>query len=56
MNVLFDCFVSHFGVKLRQVLEVDSSLMHNVFQLCSIGENNFLGRKLLGKDFDVLVN
>lgn len=55
MNVLFDCFVSHFRVKLRQVLEVDSSLMHNVFQLCSIGEQNLLGRKFLGKDFDVLV-
>ena len=56
MNVLLDCFVCDFRVKLGQILEIDSSLVHNVLQLNSVCEHNVLSRKLFGENFDILID
>lgn len=58
MDVFFYLFVGSLVVKQRKVLEIDSSLMHDIFKFLSIGEFHiatwYLFSKLYGVFFYTL--
>lgn len=56
VNILFDGFVSDIWIKLGQVFEVDSSLMHDILEFDSVCENNIMRWKLFCQYFHILVD